>query len=96
MFGHLNHCLSTVRISKGTDVTVQFMLNRRGGLIGKPRITHAQWAGGDTERDASAASIAQALDHCLPAPITDVLGGAIAGRPIVFRFRAGGPREDKS
>ncbi len=96
MFGDLNRCLSMVRVAKGTDVTVQFQLNRRGALIGKPRVTHAQWGGDGADRNASAASIAGGFDHCLPAPITDALGGAIAGHMIVYRFRGGGPREDKS
>jgi hypothetical protein len=92
--GELTRCMSAVRLAKGTDVTVQFTLNRRGALIGKPRITHAQWAGDAADRKASAASIAQGLDHCLPAAITDALGGAIAGHPLVYRFR--GAHEDRT
>jgi hypothetical protein len=91
MFAVLNRCMASVRIAPGTDVTVQFMLNRRGGLIGKPRITHAQWAGDEDQRKASAASIAQGFDRCLPLSISDALGGAIAGRLIAYRFH--GPRQ---
>lgn len=93
MFAELNHCMAGVRLAKGTDVTVLFSLNRRGGLIGKPRITHGHWTGDDAERRATASSIAQSFDQCLPVRISDALGGAIAGRPIVYRFR--GMREDK-
>jgi hypothetical protein len=88
LFEELDRCMVSVRMAEGTDVTVQFMLNRRGGLIGKPRLTYAHWVGSDADRQASAASIAQGFDHCLPLPITDSLGGAIAGRLIVRRFRA--------
>jgi hypothetical protein len=95
MFGELNQCMATVRLSKGTDVTVQFMLNRRGGLIGKPRITHAQWVGSEADRKAAAASIAEGFDKCMPVSITDTLGGAIAGRLIAYRLRGGTGREDK-
>jgi hypothetical protein len=88
LFAQLDRCLAPVRVARGTDVTIQFMLNRRGGLIGKPRITHAHWEGDETARKATAASIASGFNHCLPAAITDGLGGAIAGRLIVYRLRA--------
>ena len=96
MFTDLNHCLATVKLVSGTDITIRFMLNRRGGLIGKPRITHAQWTGDEADRKTSAASIADGFDHCMPVSITDALGGAIAGRPIAYRFRAPTAREDKA
>jgi len=93
LFAQLNRCMAGVRLTKGTDVTVQFMLNRRGGLIGKPRITHGHWTGDEAERKASAASIAEGFDRCLPIKISDALGGAIAGQLIAYRFR--GAREEK-
>ncbi len=95
LYAELNRCLATVRVAEGTDVTVRFMLNRRGALIGKPQITHAQWAGDEAQRRASAASIAEGFDHCLPASITDRLGGAIAGRLIVYRFLGRPASEEK-
>ena len=95
MFAELNKCMNGagLRLAKGTDVTVRFALNRRGGLIGKPRITYSHWTGDEADREASAASIAQGFDRCLPLKISDALGGAIAGQLIVYRFR--GAREDK-
>jgi len=87
MFAHVNLCMATVRLAPGTDVTVQFSLNRRGGLIGKPRITHAHWEGDDRDRRAAAVSIADGFDRCLPVAISDSLGGAIAGRLIAYRMR---------
>ncbi len=86
LFTQLDACMASVRLAPGTDVTVRFMLNRRGGIIGKPRITHAGWAGDEAERKRSAASIAEGFDHCLPAAITDALGGAVAGRLITYRL----------
>jgi hypothetical protein len=93
MFVALNHCMAGVRLAKGTDITVQFALNRRGGLIGKPRITHGHWVGDEADRKASAASIAQGFDRCLPVKISDALGAAIAGQLMTYRMR--GAREDK-
>jgi len=91
MFAHMNRCIGIVRLAAGTDVTVQFSLNRRGGLIGKPRITHAHWEGDEKDRRAAAASIADGFDRCLPAAISDALGGAIAGQPFAYRIRGRPP-----
>ena len=96
MFKTMRTCLGDVRVAPGTDVTVQFMLNRRGALIGKPRITHAGWAGDEAQRKASAAAIAQGFDRCLPIEISDALGGAIAGRLIVYRFQAPAARQENT
>ena len=92
MFAQLNTCLAPVRLTKGTYVTIQFALNRSGGLIGKPRITHAHWVGYAQSRKTSAESIAKAFDQCLPVAITDALGGAIAGQLIAYRLRTEGDK----
>jgi hypothetical protein len=92
MFAELSGCLAPVRLAEGTDVTLQFSLNRSGGVIGKPRITHAHWVGDDQSRKASAESIAKAFDECLPLTITDALGGAIAGHMIAYRLRTEGDK----
>ena len=94
LFEQLNRCLAPIRLARDTDVTIQFSLNRRGGLIGKPRITHAHWPK-DGDAKAMAVSIAENFDRCLPATITDALGGAIAGQQINARLR-GRPAEVKS
>jgi hypothetical protein len=86
LFAQLNQCLSPMPLAPGTDVTVQFSLNRRGGLIGRPRITHAHWPRPDDAKP-EAAAIAESFDRCLPAEITEALGGAIAGRQITYRLR---------
>jgi hypothetical protein len=87
MFAQLNQCFATLPAATlGTDVTIQFMVNRNGALIGKPRLTHAVWPR-DADPRAAAAAIASGLDHCLPLAITDALGGAIAGRLIAYRLR---------
>ena len=92
MYAMLNQCMASIPLAPGTDVTLRFMLNRRGGVIGKPQLTHAVWPKEADPREAAAA-IATGFDHCLPLAITDGLGGAIAGRPFVFRLRAGAKEE---
>jgi hypothetical protein len=86
LFAQMNRCLAATPPAPGTDVTLQFSLNRRGGLIGKTRITHAHWPPGSDPKQG-AETLAADFDHCLPAVITDALGGALAGRPIAYRLR---------
>jgi hypothetical protein len=94
MFNGLKLCLAPVALAAGTEVTVQFSVNRRGGLIGKPRITYAHWTGDEAARKQSAQAIADGFDKCLPMSITDKLGGAIAGRPMAFRLRGAAGKEE--
>ena len=94
LYASLERCAGGAALAAGTDVTVVFMLNRRGGLIGKPRLTHAVWPK-DADPRASAGQIAESLARCLPLTITDALGGAIAGRLISFRMRAS-PKAEKA
>ena len=68
MFAGLKRCLAPVALAAGTEVTVQFSLNRRGGLIGKPRITYAHWTGDDAARKQSAQAIADGIRQ-MPADV---------------------------
>jgi hypothetical protein len=97
MFAQLHQCLasSDMRLPQGTDVTIQFMVNRRGELIGKPRVAHAVWGPGQ-DPGKEAALIAQGFNHCLPFTITDALGGALAGRLIAYRLFLDVPSNEKS
>ncbi len=75
----------------GSEVTVVFSLKRDGSLLGQPRISHSRLVGnaGD-QRDFIAGSLA-AISRCLPIPVTDGLGGAIAGRPLRLRLTSHKP-----
>ena len=86
LFAGINTCLKPLRLAEGTDVTILFSLNRRGGIIGQPRLTHVHWGKtADPKRDAQA--IAEGFNKCLPAEISDAFGGAIAGRLFTYRLR---------
>ena len=87
LFAELDRCLAGgARAAAGSELTVVFSLRRDGSLLGKPRISFAHLAGSPAEQRDFAQAIAAALGRCLPARITDRLGGAIAGRPIAMRF----------
>ncbi len=93
IYAGLNLCVTRIVLPAGTDVTLQFMLNRKGGLIGTPRLTHAVWPPHSDPRTAATA-IASSFDRCLPLEITEALGGAIAGRLILYRLHTA-PKGDK-
>jgi hypothetical protein len=96
MFDQLKTCIGSLPLPVGTDVTLQFSLNRRGGLIGKPRLSHAHWEGDDAAQKSAAIAISAAFDRCVPVTITDGLGGAIAGRQLLFRIVGSAHREEKA
>ncbi len=89
MFDGLRTCLAPAGLTAGSAVTVVFSLRRDGTLIGKPRIAFAKTSADPETTKRDFAAIAARFDHCLPMPVTDALGGAIAGRPIAIRFVGG-------
>lgn len=77
------------REAAGSEITVLFTLKRDGSLQGKPRITYARLVGASDQQRAFIAASLSAIAGCFPIPITDGLGGAMAGRPIRFRIVSG-------
>ena len=86
----LDACFASVKLNTEAEATVVFSLKRNGSLNGKPRITYAKLPPDESRRNGDAAVISHALGGCLPIPVTDSLGGAIAGR--VFTLHLGGKR----
>lgn len=86
LWAELGACALASGVAPNSELTVQFMLNRRGDLIGKPRITHSKLPDDPDARRRIVESVARAFDLCLPVPVTDALGGAIAGRLIAIRL----------
>lgn len=86
LFSQLDNCLVVPNGAVGSELTVVFSLRRDGSLLGRPRISFAKLQGSATEQRAFAEGVASAFNKCLPASITDGLGGAIAGRPLTMRF----------
>ena len=90
MFSIMNHCLEQTRLSTGSDITVQFSINRKGAIIGHPFVTHASVDGDYLVRAVELGRVDAGIDRCFPLAISGGLGGAVAGRPMVFRFKARG------
>jgi hypothetical protein len=82
----LSVCVKAPVASVGSEITIVFTLKRDGSLLGRPRITHSHLLGDAEAQEAFVADAVAALAKCLPADITDGLGGAIAGRPIAIRI----------
>lgn len=89
LFAQLDRCLVAPGGAPGTEITVVFSLRRDGALLGKPRISFARLTGDAAAQRRFADGLAAAFDRCLPAAITDGLGGAVAGRPLSLRFVVG-------
>ena len=88
MFSTMTHCLSETRLAKGSDITVRFSINRKGDIIGHPFYTHASVSGDYLARAMNMGRVDAVIDRCFPLAISDGLGGAVAGRPMVVRLRA--------
>jgi hypothetical protein len=70
----------------GSQLTIVFALKRDGSLLGKPRISQARLTGTPSDQRNFVAGAIAAFGRCLPARITDGLGGAIAGRILSVRL----------
>jgi hypothetical protein len=88
MFSAIYACWAPPPGTAGLSITLQFSLRRQGTLIGKPRATYSHLGGNEALNRAFVASILKALDKALPLPLSDSMGGAIAGRMLAPRFTA--------
>ncbi len=75
----------------GSEVTVVFSLKRDGSLLGQPRISHSRLVGSEGDRRDFIAGALTSISRCLPIPLTDGMGGAIAGRPLRLRITSRKP-----
>jgi hypothetical protein len=70
------------------DITVVVSFNRRGVILGQPKITYESEHAGDNDRIAYRIAVMETLQRCAPLPFTEGLGGAVAGRPFAVTFRS--------
>jgi hypothetical protein len=88
MWAALYACWQPPAGSEGLEITLRFSLRRNGTMIGQPRVSWSKLGGDQTLQRAFVASILEALDKALPLPLSNGMGGAIAGRPMALRFSA--------
>ncbi len=70
-------------VRTGMRVTIKLAFKRNGELLGKPRFTYTTHEAPDDVKAAYREAAMNMVDRCMPLPITDSLGRAIAGRPFV-------------
>jgi hypothetical protein len=71
----------------GMRVTLKLAFKRDGELLADPRFTYTTHNAPDKVKAAYHDAALDMLKHCTPLPITDKLGGAIAGRPFVVAIK---------
>lgn len=71
---------------EGMQMSVRFSFKRSGAMFGAPQVTYATPDVPTEVRKTYLAAITTSLDACTPLSLSDGLGGALAGRPIMIRF----------
>jgi hypothetical protein len=70
----------------GMEITVRMSLNRKGEILGEPRFTFVLRETTDKIKASYRTAVVAMLSRCTPLPLTEALGGAVAGRPFTLRF----------
>ena len=76
--------LSEVR--QGMELTIRLSFKRNGEIFGA-KLTYESRDVSEDERRLYYGVMLEALKLCSPLPVSESLGGAIAGRPFTFRFK---------
>ena len=72
-------------VRSGMTLTIRLSFKRDGEIFGA-RITYQTPNAPPDERSLYYGALVRALKLCSPLPVSATLGGAIAGRPMTFRF----------
>lgn len=89
LFVSLQHCWKPPALTRGApgmQITVMVSFRRDGSIFGKPKITYESDEVSDDDRLAYRVAVMETLQRCTPLPLTESLGGAVAGRPMTLRF----------
>jgi hypothetical protein len=71
----------------GIDITVIVSFNRKGDILGHPRITYESEQATDNDRLMYRIAVMEALQRCTPMPFSEGMAGAVAGRPFAVQFQ---------
>jgi hypothetical protein len=91
MYDYIGSCWRNPEIPRddpGMRITVRFAVKRNGELIAEPRIIYESEHASEETKQKFRAALAEAMQRCIPLPISDSLGNVMAGRPISFQFDA--------
>lgn len=70
----------------GMELTARLSFRRDGSIFGSPRFTYMSRQATAPQRELYRSTVLEGLQDCAPLPLSQGLGGAIAGRPIVIRY----------
>jgi hypothetical protein len=90
MFERLRTCWTPPpagRANPEVDITVIVSFDRRGNILGRPKITYESEKATDNDRLQYRIAVMETLQRCTPMPFTEGMAGAVAGRPFAIRFR---------
>ena len=82
-------CWSPPSLDQGRqplDLTFQVSFKRSGELFGKPRAIQFARPITAEERERYYTAVAEAVERCSQMPLTESMGGAVAGRPFRVNF----------
>ncbi len=85
----LDECARSATVPRGaggSELTVMFSVKRDGSLHGQPRITYSHLTGNAAAQEAFVRASLASIQRCFPLPITNTLGGAVAGQPLRLRI----------
>jgi hypothetical protein len=71
----------------GIDITVIVSFNRKGDILGHPKITYESEQATDNDRVMYRIAVMEALQRCTPMPFSEGMAGAVAGRPFAVQFQ---------
>jgi hypothetical protein len=71
------------------QISVRLSFKQDGEVLGQPLITYESRDASEAERSALRAAVAEALARCSRLPLSDTLGGIIAGHPVNVRLGEG-------
>ncbi|MFO1114814.1 MAG: hypothetical protein U1E28_03970 [Beijerinckiaceae bacterium] len=87
----LSSCFHPPAGSAGSEITLAFMLDRNGALVGKPRISHSKLVGDERTQRAFVASALRMLQDCTPVAMTEEFGARAANKLRAWRLRSAPP-----
>jgi hypothetical protein len=73
-------------VQSGMELTIRLSFKRNGEIFGA-RLSYQKRDVPAEEKALYYAALLDALKLCSPLPVSETLGGAIAGRPFIFTFR---------
>jgi hypothetical protein len=88
----LRACWISPEMRTAPELTVRLSLKRNGEILGQPLISYQSPGASEDERAALHAAVAAALARCAPLPLSETLGGILAGHPINVKLGEGWKR----